>query len=339
MKNKHKHTCTHTHKTKSITFTNPGYELIKECVKNHVCFGFPSFEILKDLLLDNVNINIIDNYNVSALMHLCMNPHVTTEMLDLFFKNKYNLINLVDNHGDNAFTYLCRNRYVTFEMIQLFINNGTTFNIKNVHLNEYNYLSALCMNKNITLEILQLCIKKTHDKKILKNYSRAFIYLCKNKKISIHMLKLFLKNSINLNFENKHNRTCLQELCKNPNVTKDQIILLINSGAKINENVMYHLCYNPNLRLELIEIFINLGIKIKHKSLVLNIILDNTNSNDVKLELIHHLKKCLNIEMEIKTIENYISKSYINYEKIEDIFINELIYIDSNCKSASKLDL
>lgn len=149
----------------------------------HIC-GHASIadyceELTMLLKLENLNINIQNKYENTALMYLCKNKNLTLEMLTLFLDNSLYLnVNIKNNKGYTALMYLCKNENVTFEMLSLFLNFSDEIDINAFdNLKQYNALYCLFESSIIKEELIYLIINHPkYDINCTDCYNRTLLH-------------------------------------------------------------------------------------------------------------------------------------------------------------------
>ena len=248
-----------------------------------------------DLIKNNVNLNIKDEFGCSYL-HYLSDYYPNIEILSLLIKNHVN-INIKDIYHNTPLHLICskpKNNNLIEKYIIFLINNGASIIIKNI--NNETPLHCLCL-KNPNIKCISFFFKKIKNRKININlYEDLFHYLCKSKYLENKYIDLLINEGISPNIKDQNGMTLLHLLCGNfynfkyikrfCNESIDLIAKDNNGRTCLHENCIY----NPDIKCISFLLKINkklLNLKDKQKNNALHLLCANNSSAKCILFLIN----------------------------------------------------
>ncbi|KAJ6249056.1 molting protein mlt-4 [Anaeramoeba flamelloides] len=227
-------------------------------------------EIL-NLIIQQKNSNSLDILNKdfnNALLYLCQNQQMTSNLLSELIPKKLIDTTLQNNNGKTVLMYLCQNEKVTLNLIKHLIENyQNNCNLIN-HKNGKTALMYLCENKNTSNKIIEYLINVGNaDSNIInhKTGKSALMYLCENetlikkKNIFQSLIKLSDINLINPT----DRKNALIYLLQNKELKGiDLLKIFIDKKININFNdnkgktTLMYLCENINTSSQMLKLFL-----------------------------------------------------------------------------------
>ena len=200
--------------------------LIIACEKNNL-------EIVKELLKEGADANMLDQFNCSPLMYACKNANL--EMAKELIKKGAN-VNERDNYGVTPLMMSCKRH--SLEIVKELIKQGASINEEDKYYAHTPLIEA-CLSQN--LEIVEELIKNGADvNRKNKLGDTALIKMCSNSNnASSSYLKIvhkLIEHGANVNEKNNLGYTPLREAsCSNNEKSVEVVNELLKQGANINE--------------------------------------------------------------------------------------------------------
>ena len=201
-----------------------GNNILLFIIKNKI-----NYTIIKILINNLININIVDIYNKNCLFYLldenylniikllvtnkinvnhkiyndktflmCLSSLGLTKIIEYLLLNTNIDINMVDNYNNNALSYACGldNENGDLDTIKLLINNKCDYNILDNNKNSLLHISSGVNGYNIPdIEIINYLLKKNIDKNIINNNGNNYIFYLTEEYFEL----LLNKNIVNIN--------------------------------------------------------------------------------------------------------------------------------------------
>jgi len=293
-----------------------------------------------EILINKSDINIQNKYGDSPLYNACIRKNI--EIIKLLLQNGAD-INIINNYDGNTILHgICEeidyysNKEENFKIFELLLKTSD-ISIINMQNNENQTpLSIMCEKKIIN--IIKLLLDNGSDPNIILNgKSLFFILFIDNDIININIIKLLLDNRFNPNIKDSNGDTPLIHLCSYDNGDKyyNDIIHLLLDTSNININItnkynhtpLYIACKKSKINVNIIKILVENGAKLiidndlsiynELDIIIFNILIQNKYfSIDNILEVLNYIE---NKQKILYIIHIFI---FYNYEDYEDIIQN-----------------
>jgi ankyrin repeat protein len=240
-------------------------------------------EVVKMLIEQKVNINVLNNYNVSALILACdkSNEEIVKLLLDANAD-----INHIDNDNENALIVACR--YDNVEIVKMLLERNKSIN-ENVNeminkQNKFDFTALISACKKNNTEIIKLLIENNADIHIQNNNKdTALIWTCS--KNNVEICKILIDKGVNVNTQNLYNTTALHCACENNNIEMVKMLLEkdidVNTQGNESGNTPLIIACKKN-NIEMAQMILNKALSQNVIDNVINVI---NQSNETPLSL------------------------------------------------------
>lgn len=174
-------------------------ENVKITPFNLICQKEIASKLLETFLNCKANASIKDTSQNTAFHHLCANPRVNVEMIEMILENNKNIKMIENAERMIPFQLLLQNEKVNINMIKLFYNKK--YFSENQDPKNKSFLLLASQNRNISSDILNFLVSNS-DVNFIDHYERdAFYYLCdlNSSKLNLNLLSSFIENGLDLN--------------------------------------------------------------------------------------------------------------------------------------------
>lgn len=234
-------------------------ELINLCKKQMVFFNEFNYTYMDEIntLIDlGADLNYA-NYDITPFMHLCLNPHITKDLINYFITRGANINHIYKN--ETLLHIMCKNgrlisNGIFSHILSLIDKNYINFQ-NDVKRSALSYLIFKHAN-TITTELIDMFILYGADLTLNGEDNSTMLNLClTHVDISDEIVLYFIKLGIDINAKNQHNSTVLHLLCHNNRPTT-----LIKKYIKYGGDVTLLACNNQNILGLICNTEININI-------------------------------------------------------------------------------
>ena len=301
-------------------------------------------DIIKLLIDNGANTNLVNNMDISILMQAIMANEILekTGMIELLIKNVDN-INIVDKNGDNVLMYAFKYK-ASPEIIKILINKVDNININMVNISGDSVLMFAIIYINVIkdLDIIELLIKKGANINLVNNMG-INILMKAVMLVKLDIIKLLIKNRTNINLVDKNNDNVSMYAIKY-DLPIYIIELLIENGININlvnnmgiNILMQAFIFAKTDRIDKIKLLINNGTNINlvdyYDMSILMYAIKYTVPTDI-IELL--IDKGANINFVDKMGMSVLIKALLNEYKVSNDIIKLLINKGANINLVDK---
>lgn len=314
----------------------------------HLCENINvNIHMLKLMIENNANPDLLNNKNDHALMILCKNKSINREMFE-YLLNVTKNINIINNVQNNILLclYNYNENFITCDILNLLKNKNLNFNIKD-QIGRDILIYLCCSSCNNFLDLIEYILKNTNINlnNVDNNNISAFIYLCYklpeyNDNI-IDILQLFIDLNISIFYNNNYLKHNTYSILCNLAINKNNIKLLkfiiknikdiknINHTDSFGDTLLLKCMHNSNINIDIIKILIDSGINIHIRNNMLETAMLNMCYFSVSIELYELMfnngAKCIDCDK-----NNYSTLMYLCLNK--KITIDLLVYFINKIK-------
>ncbi len=216
---------------------------------------------IEELLDSGVDVNILGNFGLTALMCAVIGPNPSLDVINLLITRGAN-VHFRNKSGDTILMYSVRGLNSNLELIELglvrsLIDAGADVNFQKTY--NYTILMSAVNRSNPNLDVIRLLIDRGARVNFIDEYSRTAFKLAVNRSNpNLDVIRLLLDMGANIDM-------ALMSAVKTSNQNLDVIRLLFNRGVDVNildDNGSTALIYavnrsNPNL--DVIRLLIDMG--------------------------------------------------------------------------------
>ena len=268
---------------------------------------------LKLLISYGANLNLLHDYigyHVTPLMAICyIVPRKTEFEIVKFLIENDSDVNIINRHGYNALLLICqRGNFKDFEIIKLLLENNSNFDNSNGNT----WSCLMCTVNNSNYDIAKLLIEKGADVNFINyNGDNILNLLCSNRKDN-KIIELLIENGADVNSKNKFGGTPLMNLIKYSSSSDNfkSIKLLISKGSQVNSKdeksktpmmMYYKKNKNKSFEYEIIKLLLDnkadIYIKNKNGDNILNIVENRTGKHSKIYSLIFNYKNLYDVHL------------------------------------------